>query len=310
MISSALCAAALGACVSLALATRAPIALDVNVSAPAVAHAVSPSYISFNFDFHLNTEFGWVNASVLRDFSVGLNLSDPALRTLTAALAPAHLRIGGSQEDMVVYNVKGWECEQASTEFANTTFCLTMERWAELNAFAAATGVTIAYGLNCMTGRNKSGGGFNSTNLENFLACAWGARGAPARVRGSCARGRLVIWALLCRRWWLRWATWLPSRTPHARPTRAHPIHAADTAAHENSVYAFEFGNEKQTTIPAAIYAADVLRVRAVIDSLWPTPAQRPILVANDENPDVGEAARPYRAYTPPRPHRPPRPPG
>ena len=153
-----------------AIADTLPV--SITLSAPAVPHSVSPSYVSVNFDWHLNNEFGWVNASIMTDHSAGLNLSDPALRTLTAALAPAHLRIGGSQEDMVVYNVHGWECEQASTEYANTTFCLTMERWTQINDFAAATGTTIAFGLNCMAGRNKTGGDFNISNLSDFLACA------------------------------------------------------------------------------------------------------------------------------------------
>lgn len=159
--------------------------LQVNITTPVTPHSVSTSYVSFNFDYHLNDEFGWINASVL-----SLNLSDPRLRTLASALAPAHLRIGGSQGDEVVYDVHGTECAQASTKWSNTTFCLTMARWDEINDFAASTGLTIAMGLNCMTGRDAKGDGFNLSNLADFLACACVCIGAGrCTLISRCGRG-------------------------------------------------------------------------------------------------------------------------
>ena len=181
--SSAAAAAVLAAVLSSAVvASSTPTPLQVNVTTPPVPHSVAPEYISFNFDWHLNDEFGWINASILT-----LNLSDTRLRTLAAALAPAHLRVGGSQGDMVVYDVRGTECAQASTKFANTTFCLTMARWEEINDFAASTGLTIAMGLNCMAGRDAKGDGFNISNLADFLACAYVCSAGPGHLRSDRA---------------------------------------------------------------------------------------------------------------------------
>jgi heparanase len=101
----------------------------------------------------------WVNSSV-----VNINLTDPRLLTLATAFAPAHLRIGGSQQDDVWYAVDG-TCPPT----VNSTFCLKMEKWDAINAFAIATGMSISFGLNAMQGRANSTSRFNSTNLDAFL---------------------------------------------------------------------------------------------------------------------------------------------
>jgi len=65
-----------------------------------VLNTVAPEYVSANFDWHLDTEEApaWVNASIMRWGSNGfINLEDTRLRTLTSALAPMHLRVGGSE---------------------------------------------------------------------------------------------------------------------------------------------------------------------------------------------------------------------
>ena len=81
-----------------------------------------------------------------------------------SAFAPAHLRIGGSEQDDVWYAVDG-SCPPS----VNSTFCLSMDRWDELNAFALKTGMTISFGLNAMQGRNNESQRFNSSNLDAFL---------------------------------------------------------------------------------------------------------------------------------------------
>ena len=64
---------------------------------------VPDTFLSFNFDWNLNkTEApdAWTNAS----FGFTLDLQNPSLRTLAKALAPANLRIGGSDADSAIYN--------------------------------------------------------------------------------------------------------------------------------------------------------------------------------------------------------------
>jgi heparanase len=145
----------------------------LSIDATRVVHSVAPEYISFNFDWHLNTEEppAWVNSSVL-----AINLTDPNLRTLTAALSPAHLRIGGSEGDNVTYAFGGAPCP------ANTSFCLTPARWAEIVEFASATGVSIAFGLNAMAGR-PAGGHWDPSSAAAFLAaCAAANLTAPGTL--------------------------------------------------------------------------------------------------------------------------------
>jgi hypothetical protein len=53
---------------------------------------------SYNLDWHTPDEEypAWVNSGLLN-----ISLFDPNFLTLTAALAPGHLRLGGSEEDEV-----------------------------------------------------------------------------------------------------------------------------------------------------------------------------------------------------------------
>ncbi len=207
-----------------AAAAAAPSPATVTVDASAVVSSVRPEYLSFNFDWHLSSEEtpAWVNASVL-----ALNLSDTRLLTLTAALSPAHLRVGGSEGDNVTYAVKGNECTPNATNF-----CLTMAKWDEIHAFAAQTGVTVAFGLNAMAGRVGAGHA-DLTQVASLFAY-------------SSAKG-----------------------------------YGATT-----TLAAFEYGNELEYKTNATAYSEDVVAVRALLNSAWPDPATRPLLVANDENPD------------------------
>lgn len=94
-------------------------------------------YVGANFDWHLNTEQFpvWVNMSAMV-----LDLSNPALRSAAAALAPGHLRLGGSEGDKIVYNVDDRGCANWKSPSAGFSldphFCLNMSRWSQLVAFA------------------------------------------------------------------------------------------------------------------------------------------------------------------------------
>jgi len=83
------------------------------------------------------------------------------------------LRVGGSEGDMVVYDVPGAPCPP------NTTFCLTQERWKAINDFAAATGNKVAFGLNAMAGREN----------KTCKACPWDPTNAAAFLTASHAAG-------------------------------------------------------------------------------------------------------------------------
>jgi hypothetical protein len=155
-----------------AAASSAPVPVRVQIS-PAFRHATPSTFVSFNLDWHLDSEEwpAWRGCSVMN-----MSLTEPNLVFLAKSLSPAVLRVGGSQGDLVVYDVPGAPCPP------NTTFCLTQARWKEINDFAAATGNKVAFGLNAMAGRlNKTCPlcPWDSTNARAFLAASHAAGITP-----------------------------------------------------------------------------------------------------------------------------------
>ena len=119
-----------------------------------------------------------------------IDLTSPVLRAAARALAPAVLRLGGSPEDSVVFDVDGscvprsggngpyapYYCSQVHPY---TYDCLTKARWEELLEFAADTGLKIALGLNGCWGRpsaNASMDYANAVALFNATAASPHAR--------------------------------------------------------------------------------------------------------------------------------------
>ena len=112
------------------------------------AALTSSRLVSFNYDWHPPNEGPtWgQNASI-----VTIDLQNPRLRALSAAMSPAYLRIGGSEGDVAVYDLGG-ACSRLGATSAD--FCLTMARWEEILTYANDTGLTVVFGLNVMYGRN------------------------------------------------------------------------------------------------------------------------------------------------------------
>ena len=213
-----------------------------------------------NFDVHPdNAEFpAWVNSSAWNT----LDLTDRSLKAWAAALAPAYLRIGGSQEDITVYAI-GVPCSHFNANLS--AFCLTESRLVELAAFANDAGLGISFGLNAMYGRNKSSDRFDPSQVEalfSFIAGSDHVRSAVAAFQfGEHARVSLTVLAFFA-----------PPGPPY--PHAVPPLPAA--------------GNELEHQAGAVPYAADLVLVRSLLDHHFPDSASRPLLVAPDENPDPG----------------------
>ncbi|KAF6171716.1 hypothetical protein GIB67_007237, partial [Kingdonia uniflora] len=100
---------------------------------------------------------------------------------VNAAFNPLRIRLGGSLQDQVVYNV-GNSVKNCSS-FKNTTNglfgfsrgCLTMNKWDELNNLFGRTEAVVTFGLNALFGRKKIsddglyGGDWNSRNARDFI---------------------------------------------------------------------------------------------------------------------------------------------
>eukprot|EP00041_Stephanoeca_diplocostata_P018303 m.382349 g.382349 ORF g.382349 m.382349 type:complete len:312 (+) comp20972_c0_seq7:526-1461(+) len=108
---------------------------------------VSPMYVSFSLDTSSNR--GWFVR----------NITDQRLINLASALSPAVLRVGGTGNNCLRYNVPSTapkSCEDTAT------CCMNQSQWDDLNAFASATNTSLVFGL-----RASEGG--NATDIRNLL---------------------------------------------------------------------------------------------------------------------------------------------
>lgn len=220
-----------------------PLTVTLNVTA--IINEVSPRYLSANLDWHTDAEEApvWINGSAMI-----IDLDNQNLRALAAAFSPAHLRVGGSEGDCILYEITGSDCARLQSETQSfclnnsiqfpDAFCLQMNRWDKILSFAQDSGMHMAFGLNAMLGRNGSTGPgpFDPSNAIAFLEY----------------------------------------------------IHSKNSSASFARTLTFEFGNELEFKVDANVYAKDLLSMKAKIDQIWGDldSADRPRLVANDENPD------------------------
>ena len=171
-----------------------------------------------------------------------INLDEPDLNTLAAALRGAMLRIGGSPADSLLYETVAVPdaCSaanmNATQQPVGTYFCpiwhqvqgqcLTTARWEALLAFAARNGLRLVFDLNACWGRNSSTSDMDWRQIDGLLAATAASMNAQA-------------------------------------------------------VFAFEFANEVYDNIAPEVYGAAMARMRRVIDSLW-TTSPAPVLVGPD----------------------------
>ncbi|XP_073123196.1 heparanase-like protein 2 [Henckelia pumila] len=112
--------------------------------------------------------------------AINLNLSHPFLNNAVRAFKNLRIRVGGSLQDQVLYNVGKLNspCRQFRKErgglFGFSKGCLHMERWDELNNFFKKMGVLVTFGLNALYGRRHIkrgvwGGDWNSGNARDFI---------------------------------------------------------------------------------------------------------------------------------------------
>lgn len=117
----------------------------------------------------------WGSSSI-----TNLDLSHPLLLKAIQAFKPLRLRVGGSLQDRVVYNIGKlkYPCQpfkkMAQGLFGFSKGCLLMHRWDEVNRFFNDAGVVVTFGLNALYGRYKIrngvwGGEWDSSNANNFI---------------------------------------------------------------------------------------------------------------------------------------------
>ncbi|KAG6582186.1 Heparanase-like protein 1, partial [Cucurbita argyrosperma subsp. sororia] len=109
-----------------------------------------------------------------------LNLSLPTLTKAVEAFGTLRIRLGGTLQDKLIYDVGSFKGRCHPFERSNrslfliTEGCLYMERWDELNWFFNKTGAIVTFGLNAILGRNNTigkqwEGDWNYSNAEALI---------------------------------------------------------------------------------------------------------------------------------------------
>ena len=118
-------------------------------------------------------------AGVLQTHAVGrYDFARPRLRNLTAALAPAYLRIGGTDADRTVYYLGDG---QAPAPPEGARWVLTRRRWDEVNDFARAVDLRLAFTLNAGPSARDERGDWNPDSARALIDYSR-SRGYPVAV--------------------------------------------------------------------------------------------------------------------------------
>nr|XP_043617013.1 heparanase-like protein 1 [Erigeron canadensis] len=123
-------------------------------------------------DYH---QCPWGSSSALN-----LDLSHPFLVKAVQAFERLRIRVGGSLQDQVLYDVRSFSgpchpfIKMKGGLFGFSKGCLNMSRWDELNHFFLETRALVTVGLNALYGRHQIkkgvwGGDWNSSNARDFI---------------------------------------------------------------------------------------------------------------------------------------------
>jgi heparanase len=153
-----------------------PYLVTVQVDLSAAVGEVAPEFLSFSIDASQVTGGKWWDPAAkgqeLGTGSVHAPLFDfnrVQLDTLVAGLAPAYLRVGGSESDKVFYDMQ--PADSSPRPPANGyQSVLTREEWDALNAFAQRLGLKVVFTLNDGPANRDSAGQWNGANAADLLA--------------------------------------------------------------------------------------------------------------------------------------------
>ena len=151
-----------------------PIEVEVSVDFDRSLRTVDQRYLSFAIDTSAVVGGKWWDPKAagkeLGSGTVNAPIFDfdrPRLDALTRALAPAYLRIGGSEADKVHYDMSGASTSTVPPGFKSV---LTRAQWDAVNAFAGRNGLDLVMTLNAGPGSRDDFGRWRSENAESLLA--------------------------------------------------------------------------------------------------------------------------------------------
>jgi heparanase 1 len=112
--------------------------------------------------------------------ATNMDLSHPFLSKAVQAFKSLRIRVGGSLQDQVIYDVGNLKTpchpfgKMTDGLFGFSKGCLHMKRWDDLNQFFRQTGAIVTFGLNALRGRHQIkkgvwGGDWDSSNANDFI---------------------------------------------------------------------------------------------------------------------------------------------
>jgi hypothetical protein len=159
-----------------------PVQVQIVTERP--LHELDRRFVSFALDTsqvlggHFWSRAGRVDVGRGSDQVEPFDLARPRLRTLAQALAPAYLRIGGTEADHVYYSVTG---EAPPEPSSGNELVLSAERWNTIGDFARAIGFELYFTINAGPRARAADGAWQPDNAAGLLAYA-AARNDPLSV--------------------------------------------------------------------------------------------------------------------------------
>ncbi|KAJ0105760.1 hypothetical protein Patl1_18834 [Pistacia atlantica] len=112
--------------------------------------------------------------------AINLDLSHPLLTKAIQAFKSLRIRLGGSLQDQVLYDVGDLKApchpfrKMKDGLFGFSKGCLHMDRWDKLNHLFNSTGAIVTFGLNALYGRHQIkkgvwGGAWDPSNARDFM---------------------------------------------------------------------------------------------------------------------------------------------
>lgn len=156
--------------------TRATISIDGTI---AVA-VTDDNFICATLDWWPHDKCNYNQCPWGYSSVTNLDLSHPLLAKAIQAFRNLRIRIGGSLQDQVLYDVESLKApchpfrKMKGGLFGFSKGCLHMNRWDELNHLFSRTGAIVTFGLNALYGRHQIrkgvwGGAWDSSNAYDFM---------------------------------------------------------------------------------------------------------------------------------------------
>ncbi|GLJ53793.1 hypothetical protein SUGI_1148050 [Cryptomeria japonica] len=158
----------------------ASVFANISINGDAAIAETDSDFICANLDWWPpdKCDYGtcsWGNASLLN-----LDLESSLLENAVKAFDALKIRLGGSLEDRVIYDVGDLKqpchpfTKNVSVVFGFIDGCLPISRWDALNLFFRKTRAVVAFGLNALNGRKEISKGvwegpWDSTNANDFI---------------------------------------------------------------------------------------------------------------------------------------------